>query len=646
MQMRIIFLTFLILCSATTGTSDTFTISLFDSIEKNIPDYSPDGIIEGEEGEELKAVHRIPELNPGEIILRKKNSANSYTLYHGTFSSTAFKPSSGLFRFSFKNSTTLSHIIRQRIFAHDQMDMTLDITTVYFDNARVYVRERDSICYTSGGIWTCLGGRRGMPSGSIHLSSEPPHAEIYIDGRAANRTTPATIPGLFAGRHIIELNLPDYTFSRRHITVIPDTTIYASFELLSASDTVYIAGDSNQGILILPHMPVDTPYYCDGAAIAATPVRLQPGRRRLQWHGGTQYSSLDTTIDIKPGKVTYFNIRPRRLHGMLYITANHSDASIMVNDSIAATGTFGKKMPTNPYAVTVTRERCRTFSDRIVVHPDSTVRCTVLLESIPDADGDGYSDSVDRCPKRYGLYDGCRRPQKCVLLLKKLSEVIDTFKNDNLSFGFNAAGILHKKALRRSVRQLIVLYDDGSHFMDNYRGLTMGNSLFACYKGIYLACELGQWFSGLSFRRDDTTRISSDTNNYTICFDTLTNKYPELYITSTSLAAGVHFGIKKVNISYSFGYRWEDLIFSDVFDSKKNITLGFLSLDNDQWFHRIHLAIDFQVERYFIPGLFFIAEFPAGKSNVTLWNVMHTGIQFTFQRVSKKNTTSWSKGIQ
>ncbi|MBD3345972.1 MAG: PEGA domain-containing protein [Chitinivibrionales bacterium] len=619
-----------LLCFAQNAASGNYTIPLFASPEKQKSGFSSNEIITTKDTTPLHPQDELPEIKPGEVVLRKKINANTYAVYHGIFTDKAFSPSANLYYFPFKENCDLSKLIRLKTYSYDEKDMSKDIEEVYFDNERIYIRNSKTACYNVSGLWKCLKGTYGKPAGSINLSSDPPKAKVFINGIDTKKQTPVTLTDLFAGNYIIELTLPHYTFARKRVVVVPDTTIYASFEFLSEDDTVYIAGDRQYGILILPLLPIDTPYSIDEQPVETTPVKLNPGIHHIRWQGGPYYSSLDTGITIESGKVSYFYFYPQRLHGTLHISSKHTDATITLNDSLIKKGDFRRNIPTGMYTIHVEKDGYTSFKRTVFLPPDSLLHIEADLKEISDRDKDGYPDTEDKCPDDYGLFDGCRRPRSITLAAEKIREVMDTLHNDNLNIGFNALSYIHKTASRKSIRHLLALYDDGNHIMDNYRGLTAGNNFFAYLGGVYISCEFGQWFSGLKYRRSDTASIGDSKQSYTVSFDSSTGKLPNLYLTSTALSLGIHFGIKNVNVSYSIGYQWEDLIFTDVFDVTSNTLQDKLTLDNDWWFHRIHSAFDFPIEKYFTPGVFASIKIPFGKARTTYWRLIEYGIQFKF----------------
>jgi hypothetical protein len=84
-------------------------------------------------------------------------------------------------------------------------------------------------------------------TGSISIISEPPGAAVTIDGENTSEITPCTIHRLLPGIHKIELFLDNYHFYSKSVKVAPDSTVKASFQLLSDMDTVYITGMCRMG---------------------------------------------------------------------------------------------------------------------------------------------------------------------------------------------------------------------------------------------------------------------------------------------------------------------------------------------------------------------------------------------------------------
>lgn len=77
-----------------------------------------------------------------------------------------------------------------------------------------------------------LAGQRG----SLRIESEPPGAEVFVDGRFVG-AAPARAEGLLAGDHYVSLKLPGYTREVRRVTVqteYEETVTYELYQLENA----------------------------------------------------------------------------------------------------------------------------------------------------------------------------------------------------------------------------------------------------------------------------------------------------------------------------------------------------------------------------------------------------------------------------
>ncbi|OPX63265.1 MULTISPECIES: PEGA domain-containing protein [unclassified Methanoregula] len=81
----------------------------------------------------------------------------------------------------------------------------------------------------------CLSGE-SAEKGTLHLSSTPAGAEIYLDNEYRG-TAPATISGIDPGSHTLEFRMKGYKSWKSAITVVPgDANYVAAMSVLAASE--------------------------------------------------------------------------------------------------------------------------------------------------------------------------------------------------------------------------------------------------------------------------------------------------------------------------------------------------------------------------------------------------------------------------
>lgn len=170
-----------------------YTIDSFTAKARSIP-VSGNTIIEPLSGDTLTRIDEPPQLNPGEIILRRRFGPDEYGLYLGkrdkkSFTSlSAFAPPRGL---------TTRNFMYRRLYMQETDNPNMDMTNVYFDNDYIYVENAAKIFYFEGG-WKEI--RLIDQSGTmLSVTSYPLKATVIIDGveRGETPLTIKTLPGSF-----------------------------------------------------------------------------------------------------------------------------------------------------------------------------------------------------------------------------------------------------------------------------------------------------------------------------------------------------------------------------------------------------------------------------------------------------------------
>jgi hypothetical protein len=501
-------------------------------------------------------------------------------------------------------------------------------------------------------------------NGTLDITTTPPGAIITINGFHTDFTTPATLFNIKPGTYTIEVSLSDYLFSKRQIMVTPDTTIFLSFELISLSDTAHIIGDLRLGILYLPQTPIDNPYLVDNRQVYAREITLNVGKHSVAWEGGNIYSSLDTVIEIFPGKLTTFQFSPQRLYEKLQVSTNPADAEIYINNRFYANGELSLTLATGTYSVSVKRLGYYVNQQQVQIQPDDPTLLTITLLRIPDRDGDGFLDSIDQCPETYGLYDGCPKQKKSQVLRRSISVLADNFRVQPLVCSIQLLNFLNRVPTNKRFREFISYFNDGQFYSNNKNGFTMANSSSCSFYGLFLGIELGQWYSGLEYRKllFNPLLIPIEKDTYCVYFDSTSGINPTVQFPSTALSFGINFMIKRMNVSFGFGYQWEDIIIKDLVTKKnlekylkqtgnidlaatKNKYIGprtSISFNNDFWYTLLVFQLDvYRLKRSTI-GVY-ASSFLSITQQQTGWRGFHAGITYKIVAFDKSRKTGKSK---
>ena len=492
--------------------------------------------------------------------------------------------------------------------------------------------------------------------GAINITSTPADAEIYLNGKKTDYKTPALLTNIRAGLNTIEVSQTDYLFAKRQINIIPDTTISISFMLISLSDTTYVLGDLKLGIIMLPFPPINTPYLVDNKQVYSREFTLNTGKHQIVWEGGNVYSSLDTIIEIFPGKLTTFNFFPQRLTGKLFISPFPLDAEIYLNEHLYSTGELDIEMSTGNYHLLMKRNGYFPHERNITIQPGKNVYLEIDLDIIPDRDGDGFLDSIDLCPDDYGLYCGCPEQNRRQAIRRYKTILFNNLKEQRLAISVNAVGYLFRNPTNAGFRRLLSYFNDGKIFGNNRNGLTFANNYTVSFRGFLLSCELGQWFSGLEFKKRgyNPVIIETEKNQYCIFYkDSITGLNPKITIPSTKVSAGFNLNIRKFNAAYTLGYQWENIIITDLitknnYDSHKYLTDSLqysipytgptttVEFNNSHWLHTLHFEYTIATLKNVIPALYAEAALSFGSKQETGWHTIQAGILFKFLPSSKR----------
>ena len=504
-------------------------------------------------------------------------------------------------------------------------------------------------------VFTTAQPHQKTSFGILEITSNPSHAKIFLNGKETGYRTPAILKNVKTGLNTIEITLPNYMFAKRQITVVADTTISMSFKLISLSDTVHVIGDLKLGILSLPEQPLNTPYLVDNKQVYTKEVILNEGKHQVIWEGGNRYTSLDTIIHIYSGKLTTFQFVPKRLYGNLLVSAHPDDADIFLNNRLVTKSKLEIELATGVFKI---RVECNGFysQEQIVnIIPNERLSVDITLQEIPDRDNDGYLDSVDRCPNEYGLYDGCPRQNRQDALVRYKDVFFSNLRKQPLIIFINTIGYMNRFPTNFDFKQFLSFFNDGKIFFNNHKSLTFLNSAMCSFHGIFFAFELGQWHSGLEYKKNNyrPLNISTTSDEYYVVYDTTANIKPRILLPSTNISVGFNLIIKRFNVSYSLGYQWEDILLYDLvtvnnyeryqhgdFQNEYNRYTGprtSVTFNNNWWLNKLRVEYDFLSNVKSTPALYFSMSISAGSKKKTGWNTLKFGIVYKFYPLLNKN---------
>ena len=584
-------------------------------------------------------------IKPGQVVMRKKYGAD-YRLYLGELDTAAFNAFPPLYSFNLPAWSRSGQAMWYRFYAKQTGNRNLDVETVFFDNERIYVQHHPKLFYSRNDEWDSISaGEPGAPLGELILDSEPPGADVYLYGKATGKRTPAVFRGLVAGRYETELFLPDYRFQRRAVTVPAHGSTASSFQLMSDFDTLYVLGEAQHGVLVLPYPPIDSAYRVgDSVTYARREPRLTllGGEYRIVWNGGGRYKNIDTTVTVPAGQMTYFSAPFIRLAGSAVFELRPQDALLCIEGFPCFAGGVEAELHSGFYTARISRFGYEPERRKFVISHGKKYLIRVALNETADRDYDGFPDSLDRCPDDYGLYDGCPKPGFKHSAKMKWEEITEYMETEPLSFAVSAVGIVSRTPTNMRFRTVLSEFSGGSTGgLNNYNGLTLGNVYQISGRGFMAQAELGQWVSGVKFRRPDTLYFSGKNGTrYKVWYDSLYNVDPAIFFPSTALSVGFKYRLRNYSVGYSIGRQWEDIVIEqieDISDGEQRGELKRVVFDNDWWFHELMAEADLFIDTFASPSLYIKFKLPFGPTLRTKWHSLQLGLQFRIRPVNWKN---------
>jgi hypothetical protein len=266
--------------------------------------------------------------------------------------------------------------------------------------------------------------------------------------------------------------------------------------------------------------------------------------------------------------------------------------------------------------------------------PNTRLSVDMDLREIPDRDRDGFLDSLDHCPDTYGLYAGCPKPRLRDAIKQNIERLRRNQRADPLTLACNTLGYIYRRPTNGTFREFLGRFNDGDLYMNNVTGAVAANTFVVSFKGLMLAVGLGQWNSGLDYRKRDTLVLSTDRGVYQVFYDSLNGVMPRIMIPSTAVSAGFHFRLWWLDLGYTLGRQFEDIVVVDLVRRSDGETVDAV-FDNDWWFHQLHIDADIDFGALAIPSAYVALKFPFGSRSRTGWNVFETGVKVKFRPKQK-----------
>ncbi len=158
-------------------------------------------------------------------------------------------------------------------------------------------------------------------SGSLNIKSEPSNATIIIDGNEVDNT-PANIPDLVPGKHLVKISIEGYEDWSESVEVSPDKENQITAVLRQLTGSLNIKSKPSYATIII-----------DGNEVGNTPANipdLELGKHLVQIKMGG-YRNWKESVDIVPEKVVALTAVLQIIPGSFSITSEPSSAVIFID---------------------------------------------------------------------------------------------------------------------------------------------------------------------------------------------------------------------------------------------------------------------------------------------------------------------------
>lgn len=217
------FITFLFV-SALAGT-DPSNIKAFSDPTNSIPVVGNEFIMPVT-NTTLQQITAVPQtLEKGQVILRRRFSANEYGLYLGVMNSKAY---SKLSAFKPKENLTISSFVSKKIYSFQTDNLDQDIENVYFDGDLIYV-ENIATIFHKDSVWKEIRMLDVLPC-RLNITSDPPGATVYVNNEYQG-STPLYMGAIYEPTAIVKIDMKGYFTTEIFIYLQNGALLEKHFEL-------------------------------------------------------------------------------------------------------------------------------------------------------------------------------------------------------------------------------------------------------------------------------------------------------------------------------------------------------------------------------------------------------------------------------
>lgn len=209
-------------------------------------------------------------------------------------------------------------------------------------------------------------------NGTLKVSSEPPGAEVYVNG-SYKGTTPLVLD-LYPDEYTVEIKKEGYNPYSEKVTVKPGqmTSITATLTLLN-------------GVLTVSSSPLGADVYLNGTLIGTTPIEeypLVPGTYELEIVK-ENYESQTIAVTVEPGESKNITVTLSPVKAILEVLSEPPGANVYLNGTLIGTTPIKDySILPGTYELKILKDGYQEYSTLITIGPKETKSFHVnLVES-------------------------------------------------------------------------------------------------------------------------------------------------------------------------------------------------------------------------------------------------------------------------
>jgi len=219
----------------------------------------------------------------------------------------------------------------------------------------------------------CLAQENG---GKIFVSSTPSQATVSCDG-IERGVSPAVVPGLISGPHLITVEKTGYLSAQRTVTVSADGKAQVDIKL-----------EQPAGLVLLRSTPMGADIEINGAHRGKTPLLLTDlpfGRYRMN-ASSLGYLSRDVEFQIENRSPQLVSVSLTSDSAVLNVGSEPSGASVKVNGLLkGVTPCTLERLPAGENELNISLPDYEVYRSKIKLQANQTENLTISLKPVPGA---------------------------------------------------------------------------------------------------------------------------------------------------------------------------------------------------------------------------------------------------------------------